>query len=144
MESELYVRVMVDETRQDNMTRDARRAIMIDGIPVSLLGMIALALGSSPDQSAADKGWWLGATAAFTLAIVWVLVRAFRRADEYQRKIQLESMAIAFAAVLVGLQAAVLLDATDIVGLRPLSEAIVIGGVGIWFAVADVRTRLHR
>ncbi|WP_307874647.1 hypothetical protein [Frankia nepalensis] len=135
---------MVDETRQDNVTRDARRAIMIDGIPVSLLGAIALALGSSPDQSTADKAWWIGVTGAFTLSVVWVLVRAFHRADEYQRKIQLESMAIAFAVVLVGLQIAVLLDATDIVGLRPLSEAIVIGGVGIWFVIADLRTRLHR
>ncbi|SNQ47783.1 conserved membrane hypothetical protein [Frankia canadensis] len=135
---------MADEARQDNVTRDARRAIMIDGIPVSLLGMIALALGSSPDPSSAEKGWWLGVTGAFTLSVAWVLVRAFSRADEYQRKIQLESMAIAFAAVLVGLQAAVLLDATDIIGLRPLSEAIVLGGVGIWFTIADLRTRLHR
>ncbi|WP_242424525.1 hypothetical protein [Frankia sp. EI5c] len=135
---------MVDETRQDNVTRDACRAIMIDGIPVSLFGAVALALGSSPDQSTTEKGWWLGVTGAFTLAIVWVLVRAFRRADEYQRKIQMESMAIAFAAVLVGLQTAVLLDATDVVALRTLSEVIVIGGVGIWFALADLRTRLHR
>ncbi len=144
MEGKLYIWLMVDETRQDNVTRDARRAIMIDGIPVSLFGVIALALGSSPDQTTAEKGWWLGVTGAFTLAVVWVLVRAFRRADEYQRKIQLESMAIAFAAVLVGLQTAVLLDATDIVGLRPLSEAIVLGGVGIWLVIADLRTRLHR
>lgn len=144
MESQLYFEPMVDETRQDKVTRDARRAIMIDGIPVSLLGLIALALGSSPDQSTTQKAWWLGVTGAFTLAVVWVLVRAFRRADEYQRKIQLESMAIAFAAVLVGLQVAVLLDAADVVGLRPLSEALVIGGVGIWFTIADLRTRLHR
>ncbi len=135
---------MLDDSRQDNVTRAARRAILIDGIPVSLLGMIALALGSSPDQTTTAKLWWAGVTGAFTLSIVWVLVRAFRRADEYQRKIQLESMAIAFAAVLVGLQTAVLLDATDVVGLRPLSEAIVLGGVGIWFVIADLRTRLHR
>ncbi|MBL7489660.1 hypothetical protein I6A60_12170 [Frankia sp. AgB1.9] len=144
MESNLYIRSMVDEARQDKVTRDARRAILIDGIPVSLFGMIALALGSSPDQTTAEKGWWLGVTGAFTLSVVWVLVRAFRRADEYQRKIQLESMAIAFAAVLVGLQAAVLLDAADIVGLRPLSEVIVIGGVAVWLGIADLRTRLHR
>lgn len=135
---------MVDEARQDNVTRDARRAILIDSIPVSLFGVIALALGSSPDQTTAEKGWWLGVTGAFTLAVGWVLVRAFRRGDEYQRKIQLESMAIAFAAVLVGLQIAILLDATDVVGLRSLSEVIVLGGVGIWFGVADLRTRLHR
>ena len=54
-------------------------------------------VGSSPDQSATQKAWWIAATGVFALAMAWVLLRAFRRADEYLRKIQLESMAIAFA-----------------------------------------------
>ncbi|WP_235433461.1 hypothetical protein [Protofrankia coriariae] len=135
---------MIDKIRQDNMTRTARRAIFLDGLPVATLGGIALALGSSPDQSAAQKAWWLGISGAFTLAVAWVLLRAFRRADEYQRKIQLESMAIAFAAVMVGLQIAALLDAADIVQLRQLVQAITIGGVAMWLLIADLRTRLRR
>ncbi|TFE31948.1 hypothetical protein E0F15_09430 [Frankia sp. B2] len=148
MESRLYIHAMTDdmtdETRRDNVTRAARRAIFLDGLPVATLGGIALALGSGPDQTAAQKAWWLGASGAFTLAVAWVLLRAFRRADEYQRKIQVESMAITFAAVLVGLQLAALLDAAGIVQLRQLTQIITIGGVAMWLLIADLRTRLRR
>ncbi|MFI5889198.1 hypothetical protein ACIA5D_03655 [Actinoplanes sp. NPDC051513] len=130
--------------QQDQATRAARRAVLIDGLPVALLGPVALALGSNPDQSPAQKAWWISATAAFALAVAWVLFRAFRRADEYLRKIQLESMAIAFAAVLVALQVATVLDATDIIQLHQLAQLILLGGVALWLTIADLRTRVHR
>ncbi|MFI9649234.1 hypothetical protein ACIHAA_23415 [Streptomyces sp. NPDC052040] len=135
---------MAKQVEQDQVTRAARRAVLIDGIPVSALGVIALALGSNPDPSTAQKAWWIATTAVFTLAIVWVLLRAFRRADEYLRRIQLESMAVAFAAVLVGLQVATLLDAAGIIQLRQVAQLILLGGVGIWMTIADLRTRLGR
>ncbi|MFI6600312.1 hypothetical protein ACIBHX_29045 [Nonomuraea sp. NPDC050536] len=130
--------------QQDQVTRAARRAVLIDGLPVATLGPVALALGSDPDQSAAQKAWWIAATAVFTLAVAWVLLRAFRRADEYLRKIQLESMAIAFAAVLVALQVATVLDAAGVIQLHQLTQLILLGGVAIWLVIADLRTRLHR
>ncbi|MBG0830407.1 hypothetical protein HS041_21840 [Planomonospora sp. ID67723] len=130
--------------QQDQVTRAARRAVLIDGLPVAILGPVALALGSDPDQSAAQKAWWIAATAVFTLAVAWVLLRAFRRADEYLRKIQLESMAIAFAAVLVALQVATLLDAAGVIQLHQLMQLILLGGMAIWLVLADLRTRLHR
>ncbi|AYN37747.1 hypothetical protein D9753_00655 [Streptomyces dangxiongensis] len=135
---------MVKQVQQDQVTRAARRAVLIDGIPVSTLGVIALALGSSPNPGTTQKAWWIATTAVFTLAIVWVLLRAFRRADEYLRRIQLESMAIAFAAVLVGLQVATLLDAAGIIQLHQLVQLILLGGVAIWMTIADLRTRLNR
>lgn len=124
--------------------RAARRAVLADGAPVFALGTAALALGSNPDQSAARQAGWIATTALFSLAIGWVVLRAFRRADEYLRRIQLESMAIAFAAVLVALQVATLLDAADIVALHHLAQLILIGGVAIWLTVADLRTRRSR
>jgi len=142
MEWTLYLRAMAKQ--QDQVTRAARRAVLIDGLPVATLGPVALALGSDPDQSAAEKAWWIAATAVFTLAMAWVLLRAFRRADEYLRKIQLESMAIAFAAVLVALQVATVLDAAGVIQLHQLTQLILIGGVAIWLVIADLRTRLHR
>lgn len=135
---------MAEETRHDQMTRAARRAVLIDGIPVMTLGAVALALGSNPDQTASQKAWWIAVTAVFSLAVVWVLWRAFRRADEYLRRIQLESMAVAFAAVLVALQVATLLDAAGVIELHQLAQLILIGGVGLWLGLADLRTRLHR
>jgi positive regulator of sigma E activity len=142
MEGILYLRVMAKQ--QDQVTRAARRAVLIDGLPVATLGPVALALGSDPDQSAAQKAWWIAVTAVFMLAVAWVLLRAFRRADEYLRKVQLESMAIAFAAVLVALQVATVLDAAGVVHLHQLTQLILIGGVAIWLVIADLRTRLHR
>jgi Kef-type K+ transport system membrane component KefB len=135
---------MTNEVHQDQVTRAARRAVLIDGLPVVALGAVALALGSSPDQSAGQKAWWIATTAVFTLAVAWVLVRAFRRADEYLRRIQLESMAVAFAAVLVALQLATLLDAAGVVPLHQLSQLILLGGIAIWLLIADLRTRVHR
>jgi hypothetical protein len=135
---------MAKQAQQDQVTRAARRAVLIDGTPVAALGVVALALGSSPDQSAAQKAWWIATTTVFTLAVAWVLLRAFRRADEYLRRIQLESMAIAFAAVLVGLQVATLLDAAGIVQLHQLAQLILLGGVAVWLLIADLRTRFHR
>src|SRR5256886_13411262 len=130
------------QAQQDQVTRAARRAVFIDGLPVSTLGVVALALGSSPDQSATQKAWWIATAAAFTLAVAWVLLRAFRRADEYLRKIQLESMAIAFAAVLVALQVATVLDAAGVIQLHQLTQLILIGGGAIWLVFADLRPRL--
>ena len=144
MESTAYFRRMAKKVQQDEVTRAARRAVTIDGIPVVTLGVIALALGSNPDQSTAQKAWWIATTTVFALAVAWVLLRAFRRADEYLRRIQLESMAIAFAAVLVGLQVATLLDAAGIIQLHQLAQPILLGGIAIWLLIADLRTRFHR
>ncbi|MEV4093373.1 hypothetical protein [Streptosporangium saharense] len=135
---------MTKQVQQDQVTRAARRAVLIDGIPVATLGVVALALGSDPDQSTAQKAWWIAVTTVFTLSVAWVLLRAFRRADEYLRRIQLESMAVAFAAVLVGLQVATLLDAAGVVRLQQLAQLILLGGVAIWLLLADLRTRLNR
>ena len=129
---------------KDQRTRAARRAVLIDGLPVAILGPVALALGSDPDQTGTQKAWWIAVTAVFALTVVWVLVRAFWRADEYLRKIQLESMAIAFAAVLVALQVATVLDAADVIKLHQLTQLILIGGVAVWLVLADLRIRLQR
>lgn len=135
---------MMKQAQQDQATRAARRAVLIDGLPVATLGPVALALGSDPDQTASRQAWWIAATAGFALAVAWVVLRAFRRADEYLRKIQLESMAIAFAAVLVALQVATVVDAAGVIQLHQLTQLILIGGVAIWLLIADLRTRLDR
>ncbi|WP_062440282.1 hypothetical protein [Herbidospora daliensis] len=135
---------MAEQMRHDQVTRAARRAVLIDGIPVAALGVVALTLGSTPDQTATQQTWWIAITTVFTLAVAWVLVRAFRRADEYVRRIQLESMAVGFAAVLVGLQVATLLDAAGVIELHQVAQLIILGGVWVWLLVADLRTRFHR
>jgi hypothetical protein len=124
--------------------RAARRAVIIDGIPVIIVGSAALTLGSSPDPTDGRQILWVTVSVIFILAVLWALVRSFRRADEYQRRIQLESMAVAFAAVLVALQIAGLLAAIGIGELRQSVQLIIIGGILTWQLVADLRTRFHR
>ncbi|MEV4282575.1 hypothetical protein [Actinoplanes xinjiangensis] len=135
---------MAEQAQRDQEGRAARRVVLLDGLPVVVLGGVALALGSSPDQTPGQKAWWIAATVAFALGMAWVLLRAFRRADEYLRKIQLESMAVAFAVVLVALQVAAVLDAAGVIRLHQVTQLIIIGGMGVWHMTADLRTRFNR
>jgi len=135
---------MSDHLQEDNHTRAARRALFMEGLPVVTLGALALALGSGPDPGTTLRNGWLAATTVFTLSVVWLLVRAFRRADEYLRRIQLESMAVAFAAVMVALWLATALAAADVVDLRQVVPAILVAGPALWLVLADLRTRWHR
>ena len=121
--------------------RAARRALFIEGIPLVVLGLVALSLGSTPATTLTGRALWVSVTALFVLAVVVVVYRAFRRADEYQRRIQLESMAIAFGAVLVALQIAGLLAVSGVGNLRESFQLIIIGGILVWQGVADLRTR---
>lgn len=122
--------------------RAARRALSIEGIPLFVMGLAALMLGSQPATSPGGRTLWVSISVLFVLAIVLVLYRAFRRADEYQRRIQLESMAVAFGAVLVALQIAGLLAASGVGDLRQSFQLIIVGGIVVWQGVADLRTRL--
>jgi uncharacterized membrane protein len=124
--------------------RAARRALFIEGTPVVVLGLVALPLGSQPATTATGKALWISVSVLFVVAVVVVVYRAIRRGDEYQRKIQLESMAVGFGAVLVALQIAGLLAAAGIGELRQSFQLIIIGGIFVWQGVADLRTRLAR
>jgi uncharacterized membrane protein YjfL (UPF0719 family) len=141
----LYVRAVTKpiETEAER-DRAARRALFIEGTPVVVLGLVALPLGSQPASTGTGKALFISVTALFVVAVVVVMYRAFRRADEYQRKIQLESMAVGFAAVLVALQIAGLLAASGIGELQQSFQLIIIGGILTWQGVADLRTRLAR
>lgn len=144
MERSLYLRHMRRAAEDSHTDRAARRAMIIDGVPVFIVGSAALMLGSSADQTDGRQTIWFVITVVFILTVLWALVRSFRRADEYQRKIQLESMAVAFAAVLVSLQIAGLLAAVGVGDLRQSFQLIIIGGILTWQLVADLRTRFHR
>ena len=124
--------------------RAARRALLIEGTPVTALGLGALMLGSRPATTATEQALWVSVSALFVVAVVVVVCRAFRRADEYQRKIQLESMAVGFGAVLVALQIAGLLAASGIGDLRQSFQLSILGGILVWQSAADLRTRSVR
>ena len=135
---------MADTLGTSGHDERARRDALIDAIPVVVLGAGALALGSSPADTAARQAAWLGLSALFVLGITWVLVRRVRRGDEYERKIQFESMAVAFGAVLVALQVAGTLAAAGVGRMDASFELIVIGGILLWQLLAALRMRSGR
>lgn len=73
--------------------------------------------------------------------LIWTQVRALRRADEYQRMVQLEAMAIGFATMVFLSMVAGLLEGAGMGDPRQSLQVIYIGGVLIWVAALAVRSR---
>ncbi len=97
---------------------------------------------------ATDPGGWSAGNAAYALLMVLgfgLLVRAevrrLRRADEYQRTQQLESLALAYVVVVVLLFGAGLLDSLGVGDARISLQVSFIGGVLAWSAAGAVRGR---
>lgn len=123
------------------MARD--RAAVRDMIPglVALLvtqGSLVL-LNPHGDVSA----WYLGWSFSPLLPALW-LVRAqligLRRADEYQRIVQLEAMAIGFGSVIILCLTGGLLDAAGIGDARQSLQITFIAGFLTWIAALAVKT----
>jgi hypothetical protein len=78
------------------------------------------------------------------LWLVWAQLRSLRRADEYQRMVQLEAMAIGFATVIVLSMAGGPLDAAGIGDPAQSLQVTFIAGTLSWIAVLAVKTRQAR
>ena len=72
--------------------------------------------------------------------LVWAQVRGLRRADEYQRVMQLQAMAIGFGAFVLLSLAGGLLDAAGIGDARQALQITFIGGVLAWISALGVLT----
>jgi hypothetical protein len=83
---------------------------------------------------------WSFSPLAPALWLVWAQLRSLRRADEYQRAIQLESMAIGFGAVILLALTGGLLDAAGIGDPRTSLQVTFIGGVLIWVGALMVKS----
>jgi hypothetical protein len=75
------------------------------------------------------------------LWLVWVQLRSLRRADEYQRVIQLEAMAIGFGTVILLSQAGGLLDGARMGDPRQSLQVTFVGGVLAWVGALLIKTR---
>lgn len=72
--------------------------------------------------------------------LVWAQLRSLRRADEYQRIVQLEAMAIGFGTVIVLSLAGGLLDAAGIGDSRQSLQVTFILGILSWIGALAVNT----
>ena len=121
------------------------RATVRDMVP----GLVALVLlqGSlilaDPDGDA--SGWtlvWSLLPLVPALWLIWAQWRSLRRADEYQRILQLEALAFGFAVVVVISLTAGLLDGAGIGDPAQLLQITFIGGVLAWIgALAFLMSR---
>jgi hypothetical protein len=75
---------------------------------------------------------------------VWAQVRALRRADEYQRLVQLEALAIGFATVILLSMAGGLLDGAGIGDPAQSLQVTFIGGTLAWVVASAVVGRRGR
>jgi hypothetical protein len=76
---------------------------------------------------------------AAALWLVWAQMRSLRRSDEYQRKVQLEAMAIGFGTVMLLALAGGLLDAAQIGDPRQSLQVTFIAGILTWIAALAIK-----
>ena len=76
--------------------------------------------------------------------LVWAQLRSLRRADEYQRILQLDAMAIGFATVMVVSLTGGLLDAAGVGDARQSLQITFTAGVLSWLTALAVKTARSR
>jgi hypothetical protein len=135
-----------DERRSaSDQARD--RAALVEVVPgvavlVVLQGSLILL-----NPEAATTPWtvlWSLLPVAPALWLVWSQIRGLRRADEYQRVVQLEAMAVGFGVVILLSLVGGLLDAAGIGSARQSLQLTFIGGVLTWIAALAAGTRRAR
>ena len=76
--------------------------------------------------------------------LAWAQLRSFRRADEYQRTMQLEAMAIGFGAVTMLALLGGLLDAAGIGNPSQSLQITFIVGILVWVGALAIKTARAR
>ncbi|MFG3309514.1 hypothetical protein [Streptomyces wuyuanensis] len=130
------------ENRQSQSDRVRTRAWFLDWLPalvaLALLSLIAeLGLFGS---AGSWKLFWSLLNLAPGLWIVRAVIRSLRRADEYQRRCQLEALAIGFGVLIMAIYAVGLLQAAGVGDLRQLVQISFIGSILIWIAALLYKT----
>lgn len=134
-----------DQTSQSD--RERNRAEMRDSLPAVALLVAAqgVLLVLEPGRRA-DAGnlVWAFLSLLGLLGLVWAQQRSLRRADEYQRIVKLEAMAVGFAVFVVLAFGAGLLDGMGYGNPRQSFQITSIAGVLAWTAALAVKTRRAR
>jgi hypothetical protein len=120
-------------SRSDLLRRRADRramALPIAGFFAASISAFAFAFAANGGKSTWTIILWLSPV-AFLLWLVAAVVKSLRRADEYQQRVQLEAMAVGFAATMITAAVFLMIEAapikvSGILGFGP-------GGL-VWFA----------
>ena len=113
---------------------------MLPGLAVLALAAVAMFVFDDPGPNA-GTGVWAVLMLAATGLFMWAEVRSLQRADEYQRMLQLQALAVGFAVVVVLLQVASLLVAAQLMDARQGLQISFIGGLVAWLGVRALKAR---
>lgn len=146
-ESDLYVqRMRNSEQSTSRQDREQARATLRDSVAPGVLLVAASAIGTAAPGQGLTPGnlLWAGLTLAAVALLVRSEVRGLRRADEYQRRLQLEALAVGFAAVLVLLVIGGVVVGTGLGEARPWLTVAMVGGVLAWLGARALIARRAR
>ncbi|MET8299059.1 hypothetical protein ABZ729_36775 [Streptomyces sp. NPDC006678] len=130
------------ENRQSRSDMVRARAWFLDWSP-ALIALVLLNLVAELGLFGSAGSWklfWSLLNLAPGLWIVRAVVRSLRRADEYQRRCQLEALAIGFGVLVMALFTVGLLQAAGVGDLRQLVQISFIGSILIWIAALLLKT----
>jgi hypothetical protein len=132
------------KSRSDVIRERAALREMLPGVVVltALQGSLVL-VNPRGTENAWNVAWSLLPMVP-ALWLVWAQLRSLRRADEYQRVVQLEAMATGFATVMVLSLAGGILDAGGIGDPRQSLQVTFIAGTLTWLATLAVKTARAR
>lgn len=131
------------QSQSDRRRARANKRGMLPGIVGAMAAAISLT-AANPDihANAWNLVWWLSPV----VFIVWIMVagvRSFRRADEYQQRVQLESLAIGFLVAMIAAVIFLLLESARI-HTSTAGEWVFWAGAVAWagtLSVKSLRTR---
>jgi hypothetical protein len=128
------------ESRSDVERTRGRVADALPGLAVLALAAVAMFVFDVPGPNA-GTGVWAVLMLAATGLFMWAEVRSLQRADEYQRLLQLQALAVGFAVVVVLLQVASVLVAAQLMDARQGLQMSFIGGLVAWLGVRALQAR---
>lgn len=120
-----------------------QRALLRDTVPAVVLLVVVQGSLLLLDPDGGASAWnlvWSLLPLVPVVWLVWAQIRSLRRADEYQRIVQLESMAIGFGVVVVLALTGGLLDAAGIGDPRQSLQVTFIAGILAWILSLAIKT----
>jgi hypothetical protein len=134
------------DKRQSSSERIRARAQIRDWLPALILlgALAAIAELGLFGANGSGKLLWSLLNLVPALWIVRAVVRSLRRADEYQRLAQLQSLAIGFGTLMMAIFTAGLLDAAGVGNLRQSVQIAFIGSTLVWIAALLIKTQRTR
>lgn len=141
---------MPNRAQHERMSRsdvERQRAGFRDAVPAVLALVVVQGSLVLLDPADGASGWNLVWSLLPLIPVgwlIWAQLRSLRRADEFQRMLQLEAMAIGFAAFAVLSLTGGLLDAAGVGNARQSLQITFIGGILTWLCALFLNGRRNR